>query len=146
MDQAAGLRARATNVSRRRHSTGTSTTLIVAGPERCIDTVRSLLDHWQAEGYRWVGDPEDWHIVPLSPDSPHLSTLASEQPRWAIWVDRDAEAFRRGLATLTRLRQGGAPQRLLAVHHPDVPRRGLLENLRQAAASRLGIDLLVIAR
>lgn len=145
MDQAAGLRARVANTPRYR-PTEASTTLIVAGPESCTETVRSLLHHWHSEGYRWVGDPDAWRLVPVSPDSPYLATLADEQPRWALWIDRDAEAFRRGLATLTRLRQGGSPQRMLAVHHPDLPRRGLLENLRQVAHSRLGIDLLVIAR
>ncbi|MDT0500548.1 MULTISPECIES: hypothetical protein [unclassified Halomonas] len=119
---------------------------MVVGPQGCLDTVRALLKQWHHQGYRWLSDPDGWRLVPVSPHSAHLATLATEQPRWALWVDRDAEAFRRGLATLTALRQQGGPRRLLAVHHPDVPRRGLIENLRQVAASRLEIDLLVFAK
>lgn len=146
MDQAAGLRARAAAETRPRPSQAVATPLMVVGPERCIDTVRTLLAHWQASGYRWVGDPENWRLVAISADSPHLETLVTEQPRWALWVDRDAEAFRRGLSSLGRLVRHGGPRRLIAVHHPDLPRRGLLDNLRQVAAGRLDIDLLVFAR
>lgn len=146
MDQAAGLRARVAAEMRSCPSPAPATPLMVVGPERCVDTVRELLAHWQASGYRWVGDPDSWRLAVVSPESPYLTSLLAEQPRWALWVDRDAEAFRRGLATLTRLHRHGGPRRLLAVHHPDLPRRGLLDNLRQAATSRLGIDLLVLAR
>lgn len=146
MDQAAGLRTRAVRASRPVPSAQAGTTLMVVGPPSCLAAVRALFKHWHHQGYRWLSDPDGWCMVPVSPDSAYLATLAAEQPRWALWVDRDAEAFRRGLATLTALRQHGGPRRLLAVHHPDVPRRGLIENLRQVAASRLEIDLLVFAK
>ncbi|MFP4138193.1 MAG: hypothetical protein ACLFSR_07530 [Halomonas sp.] len=146
IDQAAGLRARLSDTSRPPGTHAATTPLMVVGPEQCIATVRQLLQHWHEAGYRWVGEPGAWQLVPVSAQSSHLAALASQQPRWALWVDRDADAFRRGLATLTRLHQNGGPRRLLAVHHPGLPRRGLLDNLHQAAASRLGIDLLVLAR
>lgn len=146
MDQAAGLRSRAPGTSRSAPPATTTTTLIVIGPQCCLATVRALFNHWHDQGYRWLNDPNGWRLVSVSADSPYLATLAEEQPRWALWIDQDAEAFRRGLATLSTLRQRGGPRRLLAVHHPEMPRRGLVENLRQAAASRLEIDLMVFAQ
>ncbi|MGM0537395.1 MAG: hypothetical protein ACQEUN_03130 [Pseudomonadota bacterium] len=108
--------------------------------------VLQLLDHWATQGRRWVGSPAMWRVAPVTVTSPHLTLLLKQQPRWALWVGNDPEAFRRAFAILTRLRDLGAPRRLLAVHSPDMPRRGLLDNLQQAALSCLGIELLVMAR
>ncbi|MCK2185133.1 hypothetical protein [Halomonas getboli] len=125
------------------------TTLMVVGlpstaPEQA-ERVTALLDHWAERGRRWVGDPRGWKVVPLAASSPHLAVLAQEQPRWALWVGPDGEAFRRALGVLGRLAEGGGPRRLIAVHPPGMPRRGLLDNLCQAARHYFGIDLLVVA-
>lgn len=125
------------------------TTLVVVGlpstaPEQA-ERVTALLDHWAERGRRWVGDPRRWKVVPVAISSPHLAVLAQEQPRWALWVGADGEAFRRALGVLGRLAEGGGPRRLIAVHPPGMPRRGLLDNLRQAAGHYFGIDLLVLA-
>lgn len=125
------------------------TTLVVVGlpstaPEQ-TERVTALLDHWAERGRRWVGDPRRWKVVPLAASSPHLAVLAREQPRWALWVGADGEAFRRALGVLGRLAEGGGPRRLIAVHPTGMSRRGLLDNLRQAARHNFGIDLLVMA-
>ncbi len=126
-----------------------TTTLMVVGlpgtaPAQA-ERVTELLEHWAGQGRRWVGDPRRWKVVPLPTSSPHLAVLAQQQPRWALWVGADGEAFRRALAVLGRLSEGGGPRRLIAVHPPGMPRRGLLDNLRQAARHYFGIDLLVMA-
>ncbi|MFG6176472.1 hypothetical protein ACGTN6_04420 [Halomonas sp. THAF12] len=169
-DQAAGLRAWAASIERSAPETaaepmpaaespatlaraevaaGPLTTLMVVGlpgstPGQA-DRVMALLDHWAGQGRRWVGDPRRWKVVPLAASSPHLSLLAQQQPRWALWVGADGEAFRRAFAVLGRLAADGGPRRLLAVHPPGMPRQGLLDNLRQAARHYFGIDLLVMA-
>ncbi|ATJ84620.1 hypothetical protein ACFPTY_16480 [Halomonas beimenensis] len=162
-DQAAGLRAWAQQEGRDPAASReapadpapavapppTTTTLVVVGlpgtSTRQVERVSVLLEHWADQGRRWVGDPRGWKVVPLAVTSPHLGVLAEQQKRWALWVDADAEAFRRAMAVLSRLVAGGGPRRLLAVHPPDLPRQGLLENLRQAARHYLGVDLLVMA-
>lgn len=110
-----------------------------------LDRVREMLAHWAGEGWRWVGDPLAWKLVPVATTSAHLGLLAREQSRWALWVDRDREAFRRAYRALRCLEAIG-PRRLLVIHPPELGRRGLLDNLREAAASDFGIDLLVLAR
>ncbi|XKE45400.1 hypothetical protein LG302_18940 [Halomonas organivorans] len=158
-DQAAGLRAWAQQEGRARPlaqdapvaaaPAAAPITLMVVGlpspAPRQAERVSALLEHWADQGRRWVGDPRGWKVVPLAVTSPHLGVLVEQQKRWALWVDADAEAFRRAMAVLSRLVAGGGPRRLLAVHPPDLPRQGLLENLRQAARRYLGVDLLVMA-
>ena len=125
---------------------GTATTLMVVGlPAAQLERARKLLDYWQALGRRWVGDPWRWRLVPVSADSAHLPLLASQQPRWVLWVEADAEGFRRAWRLLLALAEGGGPSQLLLMHPPGLGRRGLLENLRQAAARYLGVELVVLA-
>ncbi|HSH47621.1 MAG TPA: hypothetical protein VK991_03435 [Halomonas sp.] len=161
MDQAAGLRNWAStdrsgvsssasdDIAPRGQTTPAHTLIVIGLPGNAPDAatrVTELLDHWQGQGHRWIGSPLHWRVVPLDLESPHLATLARHQSRWALWVDADAEAFRRAFSVLRRLHERHGPRRLIAVHSPHLPRRGLLENLRQAAASCLGIELLVLAR
>ncbi len=102
------------------------------------------LQRWHAHGHRWIGDPHSWRIVALDADSPHLSILASQQARWALWVDSDLDSFRRAYLTLRRLAALGGPWRLLVLHPGIASHRGLLDNLRDAAAGYLGIELLLL--
>lgn len=108
--------------------------------------VAELLESWAQEGRDWVGDPRRWHIVALPVTSDHLPLLAAQQPRWALWIDDDLEAFRRGYRLLQRIAEQGGPARLIAVHPPGVGRRGLLNNLQYVAQAYFGIELLVLAR
>ncbi|MBZ0331751.1 hypothetical protein KZO25_15650 [Halomonas sp. ANAO-440] len=108
--------------------------------------VTELFEAWANEGRDWVGNPRAWRVVALPAGSPHLPVLAGEQARWALWVDADPEAFRRAYRVLKQVAERGGPQRMLLVHPPSVGRQGLLSNLRHAAASYLGIELLVLAR
>ena len=50
------------------------------------------------------------------------------------------------LLTDSILRPRLAARRLLALHEPHLPRQGLLDNLRDAAAHYLQIELLLLAR
>jgi len=124
-------------------------TLVVVGlPGTSPDLARrvmTLLEHWAAEGQRWVSDPAQWRVVPLAISSPHLPALLTQQSRWALWVGSDPDAFRRAFAVLRQLHERQGPRRLLAVHAPELPRQGLLNNLQQAAWRYQGIDLLVMA-
>ncbi|MDI5922848.1 hypothetical protein QLQ86_18950 [Halomonas sp. LR5S13] len=154
-DQAAGLRQWAGNHrgSSPPHDNSTDAvatckTLVVVGlpgvspfqSQRVLD----LLKHWDAQGRRWVGSSAQWRVVPVEITSPHLPLLLTQQPRWALWVDNDPNSFRRAFGILTRLKDRQGPHRLLAVHAPEMPRKGLLDNLQQAAWSCLSIDLLVM--
>ncbi|MGQ4880097.1 hypothetical protein ACOJCM_16135 [Billgrantia sp. LNSP4103-1] len=125
-------------------------TLMVLGlpgtAERHTARVTELLESWSREGRRWVGDPRAWRIVALPITSPHLPLLAEQQSHWALWVDDDLEAFRRGYRMLKRIAEQGGPQRLIAVHPPGVGRQGLLSNLQYVAEEYFGIELLVLAR
>lgn len=125
-------------------------TLMVLGlpgtAERHTARVTELLESWSREGRRWVGDPRAWRIVALSISSPHLPLLASQQTHWALWVDDDLEAFRRGYRMLRQIAEQGGPQRMIAVHPPGVGRQGLLSNLQYVAEAYFGIELLVLAR
>ncbi|MND93654.1 hypothetical protein D3C80_858460 [compost metagenome] len=80
----------------------------------------------------------------LEADSPHLAVLASQQSRWALWVEGDADGFRRVYRTLRRLREQGGPQRLLVLHDGIASHAGLLRNLQQAAAGFLDTELLLL--
>ncbi len=139
-DQAAGLRAR-----RARPADGP--TLMVVGLPAAAATaaVTERLAGWARRGRRWVGDPAAWRIVPLDPASPHLPVLASQQRRWALWVDSDADAFRRAYGTLKTLRRQAGPGRLLALHAPGLPRAGLLNNLQHGARRFLDIELVLLS-
>lgn len=110
-----------------------------------LERVRQTLQRWQANGHAWVGDPAHWQLVALDEDSPHLHTLACQQPRWALWVEGDPDGFRRAYRCLRRLREGGGPTRLLVLHPGFASHAGLLDNLRQAAGAFLEIELLLLA-
>lgn len=120
--------------------------LMVLGLPGCqLDRVRELLTHWHDGGRRWVGRPERWRLVPVSVADAHLPLLVEQQSHWALWVESDAEAFRRAWRLLLTLAEGPCPRRLLVVHPPGITRQGLLDNLRQAAAHYFGIELVVLA-
>lgn len=123
-------------------------TLLVVGlpgPRRGqVARVQACLARWLANGHRWVGDPARWKVVALEADSPHLEVLASQQSRWALWVEDDADGFRRTFRTLRLLRERGGPPRLLVLHGGIASHAGLLRNLQQAAASYLGLELLLL--
>lgn len=143
--------ARSTAVASPRTTGSTKdVTLMVLGlpgtAERHTARVTELLESWAREGRRWVGDPRAWRIVALSVDSPHLPLLAAQQSHWALWVDDDLEAFRRGYRLLKQIAEQGGPRRLLAVHPPGVGQQGLLANLQYVADAYFDIDLLVLAR
>ena len=106
--------------------------------------VTELLESWAQAGRRWVGDPHAWHVVALPLGSPHLPLLVAQQPRWALWIDDDPEAFRRGYRMLKQIAEQGGPGRLIAVHPPGLGREGLLNNLQYVAQAYFGIDLLVM--
>ncbi|MCK2087659.1 hypothetical protein MXC99_05660 [Thauera aromatica] len=108
--------------------------------------VGEVLEAWARAGSRWVGDPARWRIVAVDAASPHLAPLCAQQSRWALWVDADVDAFRRAYRVLLQLAAADGPRRLLALHPPGWPRRGLLANLEQVAASFLGVELVVLAR
>lgn len=141
-DQAAGLRHRARPAPR-----ADGPTLMVVGlpAAAATETVTERLAGWARHGRRWVGDPAAWRIVALDPASPHLPLLASQQRRWALWVDSDADAFRRAYRTLKVLRRHPGPGRLLALHAPGLPRAGLLNNLQHGARRFLDIELVVLS-
>lgn len=106
--------------------------------------VHACLERWRTNGHRWVGAPSRWKVVALEADSPHLGVLACQQPRWALWVEDDADGFRRTFRTLRRLREQGGPQRLLVLHDGIASHAGLLRNLQQAAAAYLDTELLLL--
>ncbi|WP_404376510.1 hypothetical protein [Vreelandella aquamarina] len=111
-----------------------------------VDKVRGRLGQWSALGRQWAGDPQDWDIHIAMPDSDSLADLAERYTRWALWVNSDADAFATMYRALRQLREHGGPQHLLALHEPHLPRQGLLNNLRDAAAHYLDIELLLLAR
>ena len=111
-----------------------------------VDKVRGRLGQWSALGRQWAGDPQDWQIQVVMADTPSLAMLAKEHARWALWVTSDADGFASMYRVLRKVREHGGPRRLLALHEPHLPRQGLLENLRDAAAYYLDIELLLLAR
>ncbi|APR03307.1 hypothetical protein [Thauera chlorobenzoica] len=122
-------------------------TLMVLGlGESRSGLAAEVLEAWARAGKRWVGDPARWRIVAVDAASPQLAPLCAQQPRWALWVEGEGDAFRRAYRVLRQLAAAGGPRRLLALHPPGWPRRGLLANLQQVAASCLGIELVVLAR
>ncbi|WP_224749851.1 hypothetical protein [Halomonas sp. ML-15] len=120
-------------------------TLMVVGlPANDAAPVYRLLESWRRQGQAWVGEPSAWRVVPLTTDSHHLPVLAEQQMRWALWIDSDPEAFRRSYRLLKQLAERGGPSCLMALHPRLSTSRGLLNNLRQAAAEFLGIRLLLV--
>lgn len=125
-----------------------SVTLLVIAvpgpPSSQTRRVQATLARWQANGHRWVGDLARWKVVALDADSPHLAVLASQQSRWAVWVDDDADGFRRAYRALRLLREQGGPQRLLVLHSGIASHAGLLRNLQEAADGFLDTQLLLL--
>ncbi len=146
--QPAGTKA-AVERPRPPRSEGERTLMVLGLPgtaERHTARVTELLESWAQEGRRWVGDPGSWRIVALPISSPHLSLLAAQQSQWALWIDDDLEAFRRGYRMLKQIAEQGGPRRLIAVHPSGVGRQGLLSNLQYVAEAYFDIELLVLAR
>ena len=154
-DQAAGLRrwaetmAPATPQPSSERDVSSSRVLVTLGlpdgPQSEVAPVMDALRRWHEQGQSWVGDPLAWRVVALDVQSPHLAALASQQKRWALWVDDDADGFRRAYRTLKQLAsQPGAPRRLLMIHPPLMSGAGLLGNLRDAATHFFGIQLVMI--
>jgi hypothetical protein len=142
--------AKATPVPPRSAGSARERTLMVLGlpgtAERHTARVTELLESWAQEGRRWVGNPGAWRIVALPITSPHLSLLAAQQSQWALWIDDDLEAFRRGYRMLKQIAEQGGPRRLIAVHPSGVGRQGLLSNLQYVAEAYFDIELLVLTR
>ncbi|WP_252105818.1 MULTISPECIES: hypothetical protein [unclassified Halomonas] len=109
------------------------------------EPVIARLDEWARLGRRWAATSESWEVVPVDADAP-LQALCARYSRWALWVRSDAEAFAAMYRTLRLVSEHQGPKRLLALHEPNLPRAGLLENLHAAAATYLGIELLLLAR
>ncbi|XGA80189.1 hypothetical protein OR573_00615 [Halomonas sp. CH40] len=108
--------------------------------------VRERLEQWSALGRCWAGKPENWDIHVVMADDPALHDYARRYSRWALWVNSHADSFVDTFRTLRQLRESGGPQRLLALHEPNLPRAGLLSNLQAAAQTYLDIELLILAR
>ena len=125
-------------------------TLVVVGLPHAgaaqVDKVRGRLGQWSALGRQWAGDPQDWDVHIVMPNSASLTDLAERYSRWALWINSDADAFATMYRVLRQLREHGGPQRLLALHEPHLPRQGLLDNLGNASARYLDIELLLLAR
>ncbi|NOG32342.1 hypothetical protein HLB35_12320 [Halomonas sp. TBZ9] len=111
-----------------------------------VDRVRGRLEQWSALGRHWAGKPENWDIHVVMADDPALHDYARRYSRWALWVNSHADSFVDTFRTLRQLRESGGPQRLLALHEPNLPRAGLLNNLQAAAQAYLDIELLILAR
>lgn len=149
-DQAAGLRrwSQQRGGDQQGADAPQDKTLMVVGlpstASRQRQRVQQVLYDWAEAGQRWVGLPDTWRVVPLDADSPHLSVLARQQSRWALWVEGDEDGFRRAYRTLKRLATAGGPQRLLVLHPGFSSRSGLLNNVQQVAADYFGIELLIL--
>ncbi|WP_249978996.1 hypothetical protein [Vreelandella olivaria] len=130
-------------------ATATLKPLMVVGlptQHRHVDKVKRRLEQWSTLGRRWAGAPDDWDIQLVDVAREDLAQLAAHTARWALWVNSDAEAFIHMYRVLRQLHDNGGPKRLLALHEPHLPRQGLLDNLREAAAGYLDIELLLLAR
>ncbi|ATH76937.1 hypothetical protein PZ78_12180 [Vreelandella venusta] len=124
-------------------------TLVIVGLSSAgalhVDKVKGRLAQWASLGRQWAGDPQEWDVKVASPEAGSMAALA-HHPHWALWVSSDAEAFASMYRALRQMREQGGPRRLLALHEPHLPRQGLLDNLRDAAAHYLQIELLLLAR
>lgn len=155
-DQAAGLRRWANEkpdqtMASSQSNTATApspTTLMVVGMPTTSAAqsrrVSEVLHTWHEDGHRWIGNPAAWRIVPLAAESRHLPVLAQQQPRWALWVEEGPDGFRLAYRTLKQVYANHGPKRLLVLHPGFSSPRGLLNNLRDAAESFLGIELLIL--
>ncbi|RUR29158.1 hypothetical protein [Vreelandella nanhaiensis] len=113
---------------------------------QAVSRVKSRLEQWSEIGRSWAGSPDDWDIHLVNAGAPDLARLSAQHTRWALWINSDAQAFSQMYRVLREARENGGPQRLLALHEPHLPRQGLLNNLRDAAAYYLATDLLLLAR
>ncbi|MCC5901301.1 MAG: hypothetical protein JJT87_05170 [Halomonas sp.] len=111
-----------------------------------VSNVTGRLSQWSALGRQWAGEPDGWDIHLVDPATANLPSLVSRYPRWALWVSSDADAFMYMYRVLRQVHDNNGPKRLLALHEPHLPRQGLLDNLREAAAAYLDTDLLLLAR
>lgn len=111
-----------------------------------VAKVKGRLAQWSVLGRRWAGDPDDWDIHIVKADAANLGQLKERFPRWALWINSDADAFAQMYRSLRQVQENGGPRQLLALHEPNLPRRGLLDNLREAASYYLDIELLLLAR
>ena len=111
-----------------------------------VSRVKARLGQWSTLGRSWAGDPNDWDIHIAMAETSDLAQLCDQYSRWALWISSDADAFAAMYRTLRQLHERGGPRRLLALHEPDLPRQGLLDNLRGAAEYYLNMELLVLAR
>ncbi|RUR30991.1 hypothetical protein ELY33_09315 [Vreelandella andesensis] len=116
------------------------------GGDLQVARVKGRLAQWSALGRRWAGDPDDWEIHIVSGDAANLGQLNDRFSRWALWINSDADAFSQMYRSLRQIKENGGPRQLLALHEPNLPRRGLLDNLREAASYYLDIELLLLAR
>ncbi|WP_411391746.1 hypothetical protein [Pseudomonas sp. MPB23] len=112
-------------------------TLILFGSAKEAALSHQTLARWHRQGQRWVGDPARWRVQAVDNYQHDLPA------RWAVWVDDDLDAFSRTFNTLSRLREQGGPAQVLAMHI-GFSRKGLLDNLREAAQRYLGMRLLLI--
>lgn len=108
--------------------------------------VKARLGQWSVLGRHWAGNPDDWDIHIAMAETSDLPQLREQYSRWALWISSDADTFAVMFRTLRQLHERGGPRRLLALHEPDLPRQGLLNNLREAADYYLNMELLVLAR
>ncbi|MGO2007284.1 hypothetical protein [Vreelandella alkaliphila] len=116
------------------------------GGDQQVARVKGRLAQWSVLGRRWAGDPDDWDIHIVNADAANLGQLKERFPRWALWISSDADAFAQMYRSLRQMQENGGPRQLLALHEPNLPRRGLLDNLREAASYYLDIELLLLAR
>lgn len=155
-DQAASLRAWAASQERDKAPEAAPTApsckqqLVVIGlpsptSDECQRLCAPVLQRWQANGRRWVGDAAEWGFIAASLEGHDWSELASEHARWALWIDNDMQSFRRAYSHLKHLAKTQKVQQIIALHPPMQSRRGLLSNLQSAAKQFLGIQLLVFA-
>ena len=150
-DQAASLRAWALDRVRDSENDAlpTGPLLVIAGlpgfGRQQADCVIDRMQRWADRGFCWVGDPFQWQLVWLEKEAAATSGVAKTSKRWALWIDTDIHAFEKGYHGLKLMQSRGAPSRVLALHEPGLPRKGLLDNLRNTAAVYCGIDLAVLA-
>jgi len=111
-----------------------------------VNKVKARLGQWSTQGRSWAGTPDDWDIRAVMAETADLAQLREQYSRWALWINSDADAFAAMYRTLRQLHERGGPRRLLALHEPNLPRQGLLDNLRGAAEYYLNMELLVLAR
>ena len=116
------------------------------GGDQQVARVKGRLAQWAVLGRRWAGDPDDWDIHIVNAGAANLGQLKERFPRWALWINSDADAFAQMYRSLRQVQENGGPRQLLALHEPDLPRRGLLDNLREAASYYLDIELLLLVR